>query len=638
MEKGFIKGYPLGANITILSTIYLRPMKMPDGKYSPDYLYIVYKDLDTGEKKQQCIENPMYRYYIAKPNTNITHNLLFIDKDLVRPVECRYRDLKYSIAKETGNMEWFRENIRNGNYKANDKLLQIPTVFSADMNVEDFYRAEFDRLYKNEPFNPTKAYFDIEVDARSAKGDFPEMGECPVNAINLIDTINMVNYAFLLEDPNNPQIQQLKSTPNLGQMAKEFVQKHVGGWKQEARFGLDKYEYKVIFFADEFAMIKSFFRLMNHINPDFALAWNMAFDIPYLLARIKAFGYDPAEIVSHPDFEHKHAEYFIDTKADKYAERDDHAIITCMIVYMCQMILFASRRKGQRDIGTYKLDDIGNIIAKVRKVDYSHITNNILYLSVLNYLLFWLYNTMDTTVQYCVEFRVNDVDFVFTKALVNNTRYAKVHRQTVYLVNRINKDFYSYNYIMGDNINKNNVKVGFVGAFTSDPKLVSDKPKIKINGRAINVIPTANDYDYTALYPSIIDQNNIAPNTMHGKIIFDRQIDPRENKFGTSTFNRVVWFIEDLLSGHYIDFCQRYMNLPGYEQMYDLVLYYFTHNRNISTLRLYDNITGMRYMCHTVDPNKNMRELARVVDNSSGLRNMVIIQERMPTYDASIVS
>ena len=53
---------------------------------------------------------------------------------------------------------------------------------------------------------------------------------------------------------------------------------------------------------------------------------------------------------------------------------------------------------------------------------------------------------------------VEDIDYVFGKALINNTRYSKVHRQTVYLANRGMKNFYEEGFIIGNNSNRFNSK------------------------------------------------------------------------------------------------------------------------------------------------------------------------------------
>ena len=494
-EKGIIKGYPIGANITLVNALYIRSKKMEDGKYSPDYMYLIYRDLDTNEKKFELIEYPYYRYYLVDNNIPVTHARMYIEKKYVHPVECNYIDLKKSIAKNTNNIDWFYDNIRSGNYKANDRLFRIMSLYFADMNIEDFYRFEFDRLYKNDPYTPTKLYFDIETDIINIAGDFPEPGEAPVNAVTVVDDDGRNIYVLLLEQYDNPLIYQIKDNSNTASELKEFVKENVGGWKNEKRYKLDEFNYKIVFFQNEIDLIKAVFKIINTAKPDFALAWNIAFDLPYLIARIQVLGYNPLNIICSPEFPIKYCDYYVDRRADKFEERGDFSTITSYTVYLDQLITFASRRKGQRAISRFNLDYVGQLIARVRKLDYSNITTKIADLPRLDYKVFVFYNVMDTIVQLCIERKTGDVDFVFTKALSVNTRYSKVHRQTVYLVNRGAKDFYDMGYIIGNNHNKNNSKETFSGAFVGDPLLVSDKPKIKINGRPINILLNLDDFD-----------------------------------------------------------------------------------------------------------------------------------------------
>ena len=47
------------------------------------------------------------------------------------------------------------------------------------------------------------------------KGDFPEPGECPVNAITLVSDSTKTVYTLLLENDKNPLIEKFKHKPNL---------------------------------------------------------------------------------------------------------------------------------------------------------------------------------------------------------------------------------------------------------------------------------------------------------------------------------------------------------------------------------------------------------------------------------------
>ena len=633
--KNLIKGYAPGANISLLNTIYIRQERDPNtGKYSSDYIYIIFRDMNTGEKKVQLIENPKYTYYLLKPEYHLDYNKEYIEEDKVFPVECEYRNLLRSIADKTGKKELFMQNIRNGNSKANSQLLLQPNVFFAGINIEDYYRFWFDQLYKNDTYIPTKVYFDIEVDTIDMKGNFPEPGECPINAITMLDDINHIAYTLLLNDHNNPQIDEFHNNINNEiEELKQFVIDKVGGPEKASEFHLDDYKYKIAFFENEIDLIVTLFNLINYLKPDFALAWNISFDITYLIARLRRLGINPEQVICGDDntFPIKRCEYFVDNRPNKFEQKGDYALITCWTVYLDQLISFASKRKGQRSLGSFKLDSVGEAVAGVRKLDYSNITRDITKLVRMNYKIFVFYNIMDTIVQLCVEVRSGDIDFILSKSLTNNTRYSKVHRQTVYLTNRAIKDYLSEGYIVGCNPNSNNPKEGFEGAFSADPLLFSDKYKVKLNGNPIDLVKNCDDFDYKSLYPSTEAQSNMSRDTMIGKIILPEQIDKRENRYNTETFNRSVWFVEDLTSENPIDFCERYLQMPGYERMHDLIMEYFATVKNpYRALKFRNNSTGKRIMCHKID-NTQKRVMCRIIEDKT--RTMVIRQERTPNYD-----
>lgn len=496
-----IKGRNPGDNITIMNTMFRRMVDPRDDKFK-DVLTIVYKDCDTMQKHMQEIVNPNYEYYIAKEDSRVSYNRLFIEEDKAEKVSVPYKDLEKDIAERTGNLNLFYENIRNGNKSANKKLHLHPDVFSSDTNIEDHYRYRFDQLYKNEACTITKAFFDIEADTISMVGDFPEMGECPINAITLILQDQGQVYTFLLRNKTNPQIAQFEKTVQDGSVFKEleeFVINAVGGPEMAEHFKIN-FKYNFLFYdeEDEINLIKDLFNAINTFKPDFALAWNMGFDVSYILARIQKLGYNPEDIVCHPDFQYKSASYFVDERMkSEFAERGDFALISSYTTYLDQMIHFASRRKGQSKFISFTLDFIGEVVAGVRKLDYKDITTNISELPYKSYKTFVFYNIMDTIVQYCIDIKTGDLEYVFGKCIMNNTRYSKAHRQTVYLTNRGMKEFKNEGLIIGNNANKYNQKPEekFPGAFVGEPKQVSDYSKLRIYGRPVLVVDNCDDFD-----------------------------------------------------------------------------------------------------------------------------------------------
>ena len=183
---------------------------------------------------------------------------------------------------------------------------------------------------------------------------------------------------------------------------------------------------------------------------------------------------------------------------------------------------------------------------------------------------------MDTLVQHGIECKVNDIDYIFNKCLINNTRYHKGHRQTVYLTNRGIKDFRADGFIMGNNVNRNNEKPPkFPGALVGDPLNNSDYPKLELNGESINVCNNLDDFAYKSLYPSIMREFGIAPNTQIGKIEIEQEVHQWENPFDYNKYCRGGQFIQDFCSHNFIEFSRRWFHLAGFKEMLEDMDEYF---------------------------------------------------------------
>ena len=107
----------------------------------------------------------------------------------------------------------------------------------------------------------------------------------------------------------------------------------------------------------------------------------------------------------------------------------------------------------------------------------------------------------------------------------------------------------------------------------------------------------------------------MAPNTIDWKIILPDQIDPKENRFNNEQFERAVWFVEDLISGDALNFCERYLHLPDYESMFRAIYEYYTKIKNPMYGLRYTSIdTGTKYMIRHV-PKKEPRYMIRHIDH-----------------------
>ena len=496
--------YPEKSDLTIMNTYYSFPIYVDGKKIFPDYMFLVYKDNKTQEKKYKIISEPNYTYYKIKDGVEVPrYNQLFISRDKVEPHTVPYNVLEKDIAIQTGNEELYKTNIMNRNKAGNKVLHTCPDIFFSDVNIEDHYRFKFANTYTNDIKKIYKGFFDIEVDGKFAKGDFVEPGECPINCVSFYDEKSDKVYTYILNDGNNPLVELFRQKYISGEFnestIREFVIKNAGGKKKADKFKLYNTRYELFFFEQEISLIAALFRNMHKCSPDFIEGWNSsAFDLEYIIQRVYNLGYDPADILCDQSWPVKVVKNFVDHKnQNELAERGDYTFISGLPVFLDQMIQYASRRKSK--IGSYKsfkLDDIGLKEAGVQKLDYHHITDSVLELPWLDFETFVLYNIMDVIVQKCIEEKTNDLEYIFSKCVVNNTAYKKGHRQTIYLINRMAADWYKMGYVIGNNCNRDNPKPPkYLGALVGDPNNTDGYSKMKIDNRIIWVCENLTDYD-----------------------------------------------------------------------------------------------------------------------------------------------
>ena len=577
--------YPDGADLTLLNMYYQYGVKDPQtGKRLKDSLIVVYKDNETNEKKYEIIEEPEYEFYQANDDVILDHNLMFSEKEKVHPIKVKYKNIEKEIATRAEILDEYYNNIQERNSLENRKLHTLFNYFRSDITIEDYYRFIFSKRFKNDVKPVTKAYFDIEVDGRFAVGDFVEMGECPINAIAYYNQEKDEIHSFLLRDEKNKLIEDFENQIKAGKFTikdiRKFMTTAIGGEKRLKYYRFDKTKINVSFYDNEIDLLKSFFGMVHFDKPDFILGYNSSgFDLEYIIQRIYVLGYEPADIMCDQSWPLKIVRHYIDKKnLSMFAERGDYTFISGHTVWIDQMIQFASRRKSKfGSFDSFKLDDIGMKIAKVHKLDYSHITNNLAMLPWLDFITFFLYNVFDVVVQKCIEQRNEDIEYIYAKCMINNTSYRRGHRQTVYLINRMTKEFDKLGFIIGNNVNRWNEKPEkFLGALVHDPVYTNDYAKMKINGRSIFVVNNLQDFDYKSLYPNIDLEHNIAPNTLIGRLIISEKVYKYENALNNPKYQRSGEFIENMVCQNYIVFCHRWFHLANFMEMLEDMQEYFT--------------------------------------------------------------
>ena len=642
-----LPGYPKGSDIMVLQVDYIDSKKIEKDngrvEYTKDFVNIIFKDNNTGKKYHHIIYEPSYTYYLLKDEYQVDHIMEFMPIDKLVPITCKYRELIKSIATVTGNIDLFNSNIRQGQYSLNKMFKLHPRVFGCDLDICNYVRILFSEFYTNTPKNITTVFYDIETDDRdSVYESTKDPGKNPINAISLFDRQTQTSYSFVLRNSKIPKIQEIENELNSKDSDKlinevcEFVYDNIGSHEKAEKYGIKPLKLIPRFYDLEIELIKDFFDTIHKINPDFAIAYNASFDFINLQYRIIELGYDPLDIICEDEFEEKYVFYYVDERnRNDYAERGDFCAVAANTVYLDQMVIYASRRKGRSAIENNKLDTVGNVECGVRKVSYAHITTDFKMFCYLDFKLFWIYNIFDTIVQACIEAETDDVNFVLSMVLEMSTPYKKVFRQTIYLSTKFYEFAKKKGYMMGNNTNVLNPPepISIPGAFVANPNKMSNLNKQDINGYYIYKFKHCIDFDFAALYPNLIMQFNFSKSTQIGMIDIENPLykDPKYLQTGSGGT-----FLENLASQNYIEFGHRWLNLPSVAEQFKLLEEYFTNyktpqyllGKTEEKLPMDNKKVVMTFSSENKQPMKISREMPKwLKDKTDEIRKSISISD-----------
>lgn len=555
----------------LLNVFYHRPDWESPGKH--DYASIVFKDVNTGRKWIQTIEDPQYMMYIVKPQyRDYTHYPSYMPLDRCDQKIVKFKNIINEIVKVGGKkLADYKEWCNKNNKSAKKNLHHYPYVLATDYPYTNYFRCEWMLHYHDYDmqYSLSKVFADIEVDGIDAPG-FPTADICPINAVAVVDAETKTVHSFLLRNPENPLIEHFeKNLPN-------FIDKCHTTFDES--YG--ELNYEIHMYDTEIDMITEVFRLFNTLARDFILFWNMAFDIPYFIDRIKALGHDPMKIMCDPEFIRDELYYRKDHRHHDFKTKNDVFTCTSKSVYLDQMSQYIKIRKARSELKTVRLNAIAKAELNDEKLDYSD-EANIKTLPYENYELFVLYNIKDTLLQYGIEMKTHDIDNVFQRSLINATQYESAFSQTILLKNRAYLSYYKQGFIIGNNNNidygnrgfdndadkdEDEDEEGFAGALVGDPML-NEKVGVEILGRPSKFIfSRVIDYDFSSMYPNITITHNIGTVPMIGKIKLEGfgqyNTDP-DNVF----YDEGQVFLEDYLSKDYSFIGNRYFGLPTGEEL-----------------------------------------------------------------------
>ena len=582
-------------------------------KGTPDYLYMIWRNLDTQEKFMQAVKEPLMDIYFEKPEYR-THrynkNYARLEEVTRKTVKCN--NIVREIANDMGEqgIRYLNNAYQSGNYQSIQNLFLYPYVYGADYDPATWYRVQWLLHMDNDiPKKLHKGFLDIEVDGIEVPG-MPSATDCPINAVTLIDDWNKTVYTFILthrtfipKNTNGMSQREIDIENKRREMyshmhaEQDHMIENIDEFNQELHDLFDEsygeLDYRQYFYTDESKMLVHLFQLINQLKLDFIGIWNISFDIPYIMDRLEALGLDPAMVMTHPDFPVKRCYFKADTINHDIKNKSDSFILTSYTTFYDQMELYASIRKGASELRSYRLNFIANHEIKDTKLDYSE-DGDIKTLPYTNFRKFIIYNIKDVLLQMGIERRTTDFDTLYISSYKNATSYDKVFKQTVKLRNVQYLSFLKQGLVPGENINIYNKESAlieseedddddseFEGALVADPKY-NGYVGIELYGRPTNnVFANAVDFDMSAFYPNSIMAMNIDPSSLIFKMImtgeqFDNLGGDLKLKGITSEYfnhgdDMGKECMDNFQTGNYMSFGYKWLNLPDVSELYNEV-------------------------------------------------------------------
>lgn len=581
-------------------------------KNDDDFIDIIYKDMDTGKKHVQVIENPKVEIWITKPEyRDYEHIRNFVSKDMCYPIYVHYKTRYFEVARELG-------------VPANE-VKYSPYIFGFDHPIENFYWMHFLLEYGNTMTKRlSSGYLDIENDIIQVKG-FPEPGEAPINIVTYIDAERKQSYTLILKADNIPNLDKDHPEYEYYNGLKENF------WTQFTEFenNLDSFvnechelfddnfgvlDYHMLIFENEIDLIIALFDIIKASDNDYVSIWNSPYDMTNLIERPKVLGYDPSSIIVDERFG-KREVLFVEDDNPNVHKRKHISNTYTMPTFICQMVNYAGIRSGRGRLPSVKLNFVARRELKEEKYDYSEEGGNIKTFAYRNFKKFVLYNIKDVLLQYGIGEKTKDIDNFYTTLYRNSVLPNQVFTSTSIISESLRKYLYTFKegYVIGSNKSKifgrdmkndysDIVKLifsdeydenydpddyfdendeddndKFDGAFVMNPRHMSSTG-FKLLGKLVQFIHNhVVDFDVTSEYPTAVIIMNASNETMVGKVYFENpediniEIYPEFNFIGDERDKYKIdhgnFLLETYSEGDVLNVGEIFLNLPPMESI-----------------------------------------------------------------------
>lgn len=418
----------------------------------------------NGEKVVNIVETPTIQFYIQKKEVwEGQHNKITVPYTSIEnceQIECDYDGIFDVIAELSGEFipgaserdTQFIYECRNNKQRGSLRRLHgYNFLMGTDIEIADHY---YDRYYKENEKNIEtlpihKVYWDIENDTvKHRKVPNPKEAPCKTNAISLFDPKTMTLYGYFLRhsELENPLIEEFENDlPNfLDDFQKEIrdeliedKRKQFKGKEEDFTFKEEEVNVRVVVFMHETeeSLIKAYFKMLHHINPDVAGAWNHAYDLQTIINRCIQLGIEPRSVFcdSSIPLSCQQVYYVEDDRYRKLVEKRDRWTITSSTQYTDMMINYMRIRASQPAKESYSLNSILDDEIDKGKEDYGNI--ELADLPYVNFKLFAKYSMKDSFRLWQLDMATGDTELLYDVSMFTRSRFEKGMSKTTSLRN-----------------------------------------------------------------------------------------------------------------------------------------------------------------------------------------------------------
>lgn len=265
----------------------------------------------------------------------------------------------------------------------------------------------------------------------------------------------------------------------------------------------DRKDVKYYRCSSEREMLKAFLEIWNSVqySPDVVTGWNIEFfDIPYLVNRIrKVLGESEAHRLSPWGV--------LDEYTVELRGRENVAFKPLGVAVLDYINLYKKFTYTEQE--SYKLDHIANVELGVKKLDYSEY-GNLTDLYRNNFQKYIDYNIRDVELIEMLEDKMKLIELVFTMSYDAKINFVDTLGSTKQW------DIIIHNYLMDrcvviPHVTKKSDSVDFAGGYVKNPKVGMSKWIVS--------------FDLNSLYPHLIMQYNIGPETFITRLDESMSID-----------------------------------------------------------------------------------------------------------------